>query len=535
MMSSAPNPAAENAALRAALAEERAARTRAEAEIEHLKLQIAKLRRERYGQSSERGRHLLDQLELQLEEMETAAGENASQGEADDGDTTVRAFTRRKPKRAPLPADLPRERVVLPSPEACSCCGGGDLVKLGEDVTETLEVVPRQWKVVQTVREKFSCRACEAITQPPAPHHAIPRGRAGPSLLAMIVCDKFAMHLPLTRQSRAFAAEGIALDVSTLADWVGRACATLAPLQERIRAHVLGAERLHGDDTTVPVLARKKTVTGRIWTYVRDDRPFGGSDPPAALFHYSRDRGGKHPRGHLAEWSGILQADAYAGFNALYVKGRVPAPITEASCWAHGGAKFFELANLAKAMRAPMAIEAVRRIDEIFAIERELNGEPAERRRIVRQARVRPLVKGLERWMRAERSKLSSGSAVAKAMDYMVKRWTTFSAFLDDGRICLTNNAAERALRGIAVGRRNWTFAGSDRGADRAAALYTLIETARLNDVDPRAWLADVLARINDHPAKAIDDLLPWNWKAGNQADMYGPFPDGKDFLAWYR
>ena len=309
MMSSAPNPDAEIADLRAALAEERAAlaeeraaRTRAEAEIEHLKLLIAKLRRERYGQSSERGRHLLDQLELQLEEMETAAGENASQGEADDGDTTVRAFTRRKPKRAPLPADLPRERVVLPSPEACSCCGGGDLVKLGEDVTETLEVVPRQWKVVQTVREKFSCRACEAITQLPAPHHAIARGRAGPSLLAMIVCDKFAMHLPLTRQSRAFAAEGIALDVSTLADGVGRACATLAPLQERIRAHVLGAERLHGDDTTVPVLARKKTVTGRIWTYVRDDRPFGGSDPPAALFHYSRDRGGTHPRGHLAEW-----------------------------------------------------------------------------------------------------------------------------------------------------------------------------------------------------------------------------------------
>ena len=264
-------------------------------------------------------------------------------------------------------------------------------------------------------------------------------------------------------------------------------------------------------------------------------KPFGGSDPPAALFHYSRDRGGKHPRGHLAEWSGILQADAYAGFNALYVKGRVPAPITEASCWAHGGAKFFELANLGKAMRAPMAIETVRRIDEIFAIERELNGEPAERRRIVRQARVRPLVEGLERWMRAEQSKLSSGSAVAKAMDYMVKRWTTFSAFLDDGRICLTNNAAERALRGIAVGRRNWTFAGSEGGADRAAALYTLIETARLNDVDPRAWLADVLARINDHPAKAIDDLLPWNWKAGNQADMYGPFPDGKDFLAWYR
>ena len=388
--------------------------------------------------------------------------------------------------------------------------------------------MPRQWKVVQTVREKFSCRACEAITQPPTPHHAIARGRAGPGLLAMIVCDKFAMHLPLTRQSRAFAAEGIALDVSTLADGVGRACATLAPLQERIRAHVLGAERLHGDDTTVPVLARKKTVTGRIWTYVRDvshanatgprehgetlrrQRPAGGTlpllprpwrqAPPGPPGRVERDTPGRR----LCRLQRLsMRRDA--------CQRRSPRP----SCWAHGGAKFFELADLAKAMRAPMAIEAVRRIDEIFAIERELNGEPAERRRIVRQARVRPLVEGLERWMRAERSKLSSGSAAAKAMDYMVKRWTTFSAFLDDGRICLTNNAAERALRGIAVGRRNWTFAGSDRGADRAAALYTLIETARLNDVDPRAWLADVLARINDHPAKAIDDLLPWNWKAG--------------------
>ena len=266
----APDPAAEIAALRAALVAAEARATSAEAEVEHLKLLIAKLRRERYGQSSERGHQLLDQLELQLEELETAAAEDAGPGETDDGDTTVRAFTRRKPKREPLPADLPRERVVLPSPEACPCCGGGDLVKLGEDVTETLEVVPRQWKVVQTVREKFSCRACEAIAQPPAPHHAIARGRAGPGLLAMIVCDKFAMHLPLTRQSRAFVAEGIGLDVSTLADGVGRACVTLAPLQERIRAHVLCAERLHGDDTTVPVLARKKTVTGRIWTYVRD-------------------------------------------------------------------------------------------------------------------------------------------------------------------------------------------------------------------------------------------------------------------------
>ena len=245
-------------------------------------------------------------------------------------------------------------------------------------------------------------------------------------------------------------------------------------------------------------------------------KPFGGGDPPAALFCYSRDRGGTHPRGHLAGWSGILQADAYAGFNAFHAKGRAPAPLTEASCWAHSGVRFFELADLAKALRAPIAEDAVRRIDSVFAIEREISSEPAERRHIARQTHVRPLVEGLESWMRAERAKLSLASAVAKAMDYMLKRWPTFTRFLADGRICLTNNAAERALRGIAVGRRNWTFAGSDR----AAALYTLIETARLNDVDPRAWLADVLARINNHPAKTIDDLLPWNWKAENQPNL---------------
>ena len=499
----ADSTASEIAALRAALA-------KAEAMIEHLKLQIAKLRRERFGQSSERGAKLLEQLELQLEELETAAAEDEAGAEAAERDeeTTVRSFIRRRPKRAPLPADLPRERVVLPSPEACPCCGGR-LAKLGEDITETLEVVPRSWKVVQTVREKFTCRACEKIIQPPAPHHAIPRGRAGPGLLATILHDKFAMHLPLNRQSRAFAAEDIEIDVSTLADWVGAACATLHPLHEAIRVHVLGAERLHGDDTTVPVLAKKKTVTGRLWTYVRDDRPFGGTDPPAALFFYSRDRGGTHPQGHLAEWSGLLQADAYAGFNALYASGRQPGPITEAACWAHGRRKFFELAD---AVKAPLAAEAVRRIDEIFRIDREINGEPADVRRAERREAIRPLVDELERWMRAERVKLSRHNAVAKAMDYMLKRWPSFARFLDDGRICLSNNAAERALRGVALGRRNWTFAGSDRGGQRAAAVYTLIETARLNDIDPRAWLEDVLRRINDHPASHLDELLPWNW-----------------------
>lgn len=479
--------------------------------VAHLKLLIAKLRRERFGQSSERGRKLLDQLELQLEELEAAAAEDEAKVEqVDGGDTSVRSVVRRRPMRAPLPADLPRERVVLPSPSACPCCGG-KLSKLGEDITETLEVVPRQWKVIQTVRERFACRSCETISQPPAPFHAIARGRAGPRLLAQVLFAKFALHQPLNRQSDTYAREGINLDVSTLADWVGACTATLQPLTELIRQHVLAAERLHGDDTTVPVLAKKRTVTGRLWTYVRDNRPFGGTDPPAAVFFYSRDRGGTHPRGHLAGYAGILQADAYAGFNDLYLPTRQPGPITEAACWAHARRKFYVLGETAK---APLALEAVRRIDAIFAVEREINGLAADARRARRDADVRPLVEQLEAWMRTERARLSRHAGGAQAMDYMLKRLPAFTRFLDDGRICLTNNAAERALRGIAVGRRNWTFAGSDRGGERAAAVYTLIETAKLNDVDPKAWLADVLRRINDHPASRLDGLLPWNWTA---------------------
>jgi transposase len=333
----------------------------AEAMIAHMKLVIAKLRREQYGQSSERGRKLLDQLELQLEELAAETSETAVTAE-EKAAADVKSFTRRRPVRAPLPAHLPRERVVVPAPCTCPLCGGR-LAKLGEDITETLEVVPRQWKVIQTVREKFTCRSCEKITQPPAPFHAIARARAGASLLAMILYAKFGQHQPLNRQSDVYAREGIELDVSTLADWVGACSATLAPLVDLIRRHVLAAGRIHGDDTTVPVLAKNKTVTGRLWTYVRDDRPFGGNDPPAAIFFYSRDRGGEHPRRHLSGWTGTLQADAYAGFGELYEAKRSPQPITEAACWAHARRKFFVLADL---RQAPLAIEAVRRIDEIF-------------------------------------------------------------------------------------------------------------------------------------------------------------------------
>ena len=504
------------ATLKAMLMAERAARTAAQAEaqaraleIEKLKFAIAKLRHERFGASSERATRLIDQLELQLADLEeTAAESEVALAAAPGAAVTVPGFTRRKPARRPLPEHLPRERVVYPGPSACPCCGGV-LRKLGEDVTESLEHVPGHWKVIQHVREKFSCRSCEAISQPPAPSHPIARGRAGPNLLAHVLFSKYGLHLPLNRQSAAYAREGIELDVSTLADWVGAAAATLMPLVEAIRAHVLAADRIHADDTTVPVLAKGKTYTGRLWTYVRDDRPFGGPDPPAACFFYSRDRSGEHPERHLATYAGLMQADAYAGFNRLYEASRKPGPIVEAACWSHARRKLYELAQLKK---APIAIEAVNRIDALFAIEREINGASPERRLTVRDQRSRPLLAELESYLRQQRTKLSSKGETAKAINYSLKRWPALSRFLDDGRICLSNNAAERALRGIAVGRHNWTFAGSDEGGRRAAAIYTLIETAKLNSIDPRAWLADVLMRLPDYPAKNIADLLPWNW-----------------------
>jgi transposase len=476
--------------------------------IEKLKHRIAKLQHERFGQSSER-RALLDQLELQLFEIEEDQTQAETTEEIAAPRVTVERFERRKPARRPLPEHLPRERVVHPAPSSCPCCGG-ELHKLGEDVTEMLELVPRQWKVIQHVREKFSCRSCEKIAQPPAPSHPIARGRAGPGLLAHVLFGKYGLHLPLTRQAATYAREGVPLDVSTLADWVGASAATLMPMVEAIHAHVFAAERIHADETTVPVLDIGKTRTGRLWTYVRDDRPFAGADPPAAAYFYSPDRGGVHPEAHLATYAGLMQADAYAGFNKLYEPGRKPGPILEAVCWAHARRKLFDLARLNK---APIAIEAVARIDALFAIEREIVGKPPQERRRVRQERSRARVEELETWLRTQYDRLSPNNQVAKAIVYSLNRWDGLARFLDDGRLCMTNNAAERALRGIAVGRHNWTFAGSDAGGRRAAAIYTLIESAKLNDVDPQAWLTDLLTRLQDHPAKRIDELLPWNWK----------------------
>lgn len=508
----------------AQLANARARESATEAVIAQLKLQIAKLRREQYGPSAERTRRLLEQMELQLEDLEGDATEDDLIAQAAVAKTTdVAAFERKKPVRKPFPEHLPRERVIIPAPCSCPACGGSRLSRLGEDVTETLEVIPRQWKVIQTVREKFSCRDCETITQPPAPFHVVPRGWAGPSFLAMLLFEKYGQHQPLNRQAERFAREGVPLSVSTLADQVGAAAFALMPLYRLIEAHVLAAQRLHGDDTTVPVMAKGKTDTARLWVYVRDDRPFAGADPPAALFHYSRDRRGEHPRTHLTSWSGILQADAYGGYGELYREGRDPGPVLEAGCFAHARRKFFELADVEGAARKksrgertgmiyPIALEAVQRLDALFDIERVINGKTPAERLAVRQELSAPLMAELHEWLKAQLAQLSRNHDLAKAINYMLRRWDAFTRFLDDGRVCITNNAAERALRCVPLGRKAWLFCGSDRGGQRAAVLYTLIQTARLNDVDPQAWLADILARIADHPVSRIEELLPWNW-----------------------
>src|SRR5215471_5189146 len=492
--------------------------------IAHQKLRIAKLERQLYGPHSERSERLIDQLALQFEELEASATEDEQAAEsAVAKTTTVAAFTRKRPERNTFPEHLPRERVVIDPPTVCGCCGGTRLRKLGADVTRTLEAIPRQWKVVETVREKFTCRDCEKISQAPAPFHVIARGWAGPSLLAMILYEKFGQHQPLNRQAERYALEGVPISLSTMADAVGACCTVLEPLSLLLESHVMAAERLHGDDTTVPVLALGKCDVARCWVYVRDDRPFGGSDPPAAMFYYSRDRSGEHPQAHLANYTGILQADAFGGYIKLYEPERSPGLIREAACWVHARRPFFAMADLEENARrkaagkkeiviSPVAMEIVRRIDALFEIERSINGQNADQRKVVRQAQSAPLVADLEAYMREQCAKLSRGHDLANAMNYMFKRWASFTRFLDDGRVCLSNNAAERALRGIALGRKSWLFCGSDRGGRRAAAMYSLIVSAKMNDVDPQAWLADVLARIATYPAHRLNELLPWNW-----------------------
>ncbi|MFP1133197.1 IS66 family transposase [Asticcacaulis sp. W401b] len=495
------------------------------ATITHQKLVIFKLQNELRGSKSERQSRLLDQQEFLFEEIEAAATEDELISQALAAKTTsVRGFERKSPAKNPFPDHLPRERVLVPSPKVCACCGGDRLRKLGEDITKSLDVIPRQFRVLEYVRERFSCRDCESFSQAPAPFHAIPRAWASPSLLAMILVEKFGHHKPLNRQLEQYKHEGVEIALSTTADAVGACCHTLKPLIERLEAYVFKAQRLHGDDTTIPVLAKGHTDTGRIWAYVRDDRPFGATSPPAAIFYYSRDRTEAHPIDHLKTWSGVFQADAYGGYNKLYLPDRKPGAILEAACWFHARRPFFAVANYEAAARrkangkktvpiSPIGLEMVKRIDALFEIERGINGKSPEERVAVRQELSKPLIEDLKLYMDDQLARLSARDDLAKALNYMLKRWASFTRFLDDGRICLSNNAAERAVRGVALGRKSWLFAGSDRGGERAAAMYSLIYSAKLSGIDPQAWLADVLTRIGGHPNTRLDELLPWNWK----------------------
>ena len=481
-----------------------------DSELEQLKLLIAKLRRMQFGRKSEKLDRQIEQLELQLEALQLNDAEKVAALPA----PMASAVAVTRPSRKALPARLPREvRTYLPKQEACPDCGG-ELRKLGEDASEVLERIPAHFLVIRHVRVKLTCTCCERIVQAAAPSRPIERGMAGPGLLAHVLVSKFSDHLPLYRQSEIYAREGVELDRSTLADWVGASARLLEPLGEVLRRHVMSAEKLHADDTPVPVLAPGlgKTKTGRLWTYVRDDRPAGDETPPAVWFAYTPDRKGEHPKGHLRDFRGMLQADAYAGFEQIYEAGS----IREAACWAHVRRKFYDLQV---AHKSPVAEEALRRIGELYAIEADIRGRKPEERCQVRNERSRPLLESLKQWLEETLTKLSRKSDTSLAVRYALGRWEALMRYCDDGRLEIDNNAAERALRAVALGRKNYLFAGSDRGGESAAVIYSLIGTAKLNSIDPESYLRNVLSRIAEHPINRIEDLLPWNLSLGSTED----------------
>ncbi|MDR3449898.1 MAG: IS66 family transposase [Alphaproteobacteria bacterium] len=475
--------------------------------IEKLKAQLALLRRARFGASSEKVERAIEQLELALEDIEAAACETApappAKAEAE----------KNKPARLPLPDHLPRHDEVHDVQDcACPTCGGRDFLKSGFVVSEVLDYAPASFRVVRHVQRRIVCKGCDTEIKAVMPSPPIERGKPGPGLIAHVLVAKYCDHLPLYRQSEIYAREGVDLSRSTMADWVGRASALLAPLVDALRAHVFAGNRLHGDDTPVPVLepGKGKTKTGRLWAYVRDGRPWADEAPPAVVYFYSPDRKGEHPQAHLKSFRGVLHADGYAGFRDLYEPkkpGEAP-PIIEAACLAHVRRKFFDLAA---AGPAPVADQALRRIGELYDIEATIRGAPPERRREVRQEQSAPRFAALHGWLETMLKRLPQKSSTAEAIRYALTRWKALSRFIDDGTIEIDNNAAERAIRPIALGRKNWLFAGSDKGGSRAAGVLSLIETAKLNGIDPEAYLRAVLICIADHPINRIDDLLPWS------------------------
>lgn len=470
-------------------------------EIEHLKLTIAKLRRMQFGRKSEKLDRQIEQLELRLEDLQ------ADEGAADVAAAPEAKRPRREgPSRKPLPEHLEREeRVHLPTDDDCPDCGG-QLKPLGEDVAEQLEYVRAHFRVIRHRRPKLACARCDRIVQAAAPSRPIDRGIPGPALLAHIAVSKFAYHLPLHRQAVMYARDGVEIDPGAMGYWMGSITVLLAPLVDAVRRYTLACGKVHADDTPLPVLApgNGRTKTGRLWVYVRDDRPSGSDEPPAVWFAYTADRRGEHPQQHLAHFTGVLQADAFAGYAELYLDGRVQ----EAACMAHARRKIHEL----HAVR-PNAVteEALRRIGALYKIEEQIRGKPPDERRSVRQARAVPLLDDMKRWFEATLATLSAKSDTTKAIQYALNRWQALIYYCSDGRAEIDNLIAERALRGVALGRRNYLFAGADSGGERAAAMYSLIGTARLNGLDPEAYLAYVLERIADYPANRVDELLPWN------------------------
>lgn len=475
--------------------------------IAKLMAEIARLKRWRFGRSSEQMSVALMQLQLALDELappakpepETLARVDCAPPEPQKTQTPAR----RTPRS--FPAHLPRKTIVH-APASCACpdCGRA-LRRLGEDISEMLDFIPGYFLVLRHVRPKMSCGHCSRIIQMPAPARPIDRGIPAPGLLAQVIVSKYADHCPLYRQAAIYQRSGVELDRATLADWVGAGARLIAPLAQAIGRYVLSGDKVHADDTPVPVLepGRGKTKTGRVWTYVRDDRPAASGDPPAVWYQYSADRRGEHPQRHLGSFHGIVQADAYAGFAALYETGRV----IEAACWAHARRKFYDV-HVSSA--SPIAAEAITRIGVLYAIEREIRGRVPEERASVRRRQSAPLLKSLHDWLCATLQTVSAKSELAGAIKYALVRWHALTRFCDDGRIEIDNNSAERSIRPIVIGRRNYLFAGSDAGGENAALLYTLIGSAKLNGIEPYGYLRAVFDQISEHPINRIDELLPW-------------------------